>query len=94
MTVLVSKPALNLREELSALKRSPPASYQQFRFTGDASTVAFSLPLGWTPFAVYSTSGAILLEGAADDYTYVDNTITFAVAPSAADFTVIGELKL
>ena len=94
MTVKITKPALNLREELSDLKKPTVPSYKQFRFTGDASETAFDLPNGWTAFAVYNTSGAILLEGLSDDYTVSDNTMTFAVAPSAADFTVVGELKL
>ena len=94
MTVKVTKPAVNLREELADLRKPTAPSYHQFRFTGDASETEFSLPTGWTAFAVYSTSGAILLEGSSDDYTVSDNVITFAVAPSAADFTVVGELKL
>ena len=94
MTVKVTKPALNLREELSRLDKPLTPVYQQFRFTGNASTTAFDLPSGWSAFAVFNTSGAILLEGSADDYTVADETITFAVAPSAADFTVIGVMQL
>ena len=94
MTVRVEKPSINVREKLAELDKPTAPSYHQFRFTGDASETEFSLPTGWTAFAVYSTSGAILLEGSSDDYTVSDNVITFAVAPSAADFTVIGELKL
>ena len=94
MTVNISKPAINLREKLSELDRASAPSYQQFRFTGDASATEFSLPIGWTVFAVYDTSGALMLEGSSDDYTVSDETVTFAVAPSAADFVIIGVLEL
>jgi len=94
MTVRINKPALNLREKLTELDKPQAVKYQQFRFTGDASETEFSLPTGWTAFAVYSTSGGIMFEGDADDYTVLNETITFAVAPSAADFAVIGELSL
>lgn len=94
MTVKVTKPAVNLREKLAELDKPLAPRYQQFRFTGDASTTEFSLANGWTAFAVYDTSGALMLEGSSDDYTVSNETVTFAVAPSAADFVIIGVLEL
>lgn len=71
---------------------------QQFRFTGDASTTEFVMDSGWKPVMVFGTAGDIKLEGSADDYTVSGGglfyTITFAVAPSAADFTVVAERVL
>ena len=69
---------------------------QQFWLTGDAAIVAFEVTKGWKPLTVFSTAGALLREGAADDYTVTEHhgtyTVTFAAAPSAADFCIVGEL--
>ena len=96
-TVTFSKPAINLREELAkAPERIKQFGYlpEQFRFTGDTSETDFNLPAGWEVWAVYDTAGALMLEGATDDYTVEDNgnnkTIVFSSAPAALDFIIFG----
>ena len=95
MGINATKPELSLRSELTRAMADVRHEVEQFRFTGDASEVAFALPLGWKPMAVFGTAGDIQLEGSGDDYTVAESfgvyTVTFAVAPSAADFTILGE---
>lgn len=91
--VTFEKPEVSLREELAKI---PTRSFipQQFRFTGDASETDFDLPSGYDVWAVYGTDGTLKLEGSGDDYEVEDNgnnkTVSFAAAPSAADFVVFG----
>jgi hypothetical protein len=94
MTVIVSKPAVNLREELAKLKSRTSYVEQQFWYTGDAATTDFALQNGWKPLHVFN-AGAIQKEGASDDYEVVYDgftyTVSFAVAPAnAADVCIIG----
>ena len=96
-TVTFSKPAINLREELAkAPERIKQFGYlpEQFRFTGDTSETDFDLPAGWKVWAVYDTAGALMLEGATDDYIIEDDgdhkTVVFSSAPAALDFVIFG----
>jgi len=94
MTVIVSKPAVNLREELAALKAKAAYIEQQFWFTGDASETDFALPRGWKPLHVFN-AGSIQKEGASDDYEVVYDgfiyTVSFGTAPAnSANVCVIG----
>jgi len=88
MAVSVSKPALNIREEIAALRNPPKYTQQQFWFTGDASETDFSLPKGWKPLHVFDT-GLLVKEGSGDEYTVATDgfvyTVTFAAAPGSGD---------
>jgi len=94
MTVNISKPSINLREELASLRNQGGYSEQQFWFVGDGTVVAFTLPLGWKPNHVFN-AGALQKEGASDEYvaSQVDGAyvVTFNVAPTNLnDVGVIG----
>lgn len=98
MAVTITKPAVNLREELSALKAKVNLSAQEvFWFDGDSSTTDFALQRGWKPKFVY-VNGALFREGDLEDYTVVYDgfiyTVSFAVAPSAVDVGIIAERDL
>jgi hypothetical protein len=94
MTVTISKPALNLREELAAAKRRGGYAQEMFWFDGDSSTTNFALPKGWLPKFVY-VDGALVREGAAEDYTVQFDgfiySVEMAVAPAAVDVGIIAE---
>jgi len=85
MAVRISKPALNLREELTALRGQ--SSYEEitFHFTGDGSLTDFTLERGFEPLHVY-VAGAFKKQGSGDDYTVSYDgflhTVVFAVAPA------------
>lgn len=55
MTVPITKPALNLREELAALRAKVAAGVAQeaFWLSGDGATTTFALPRGWKPKFAY-----------------------------------------
>lgn len=94
MTVLVSKPSLNIREELASLRNPVQYTQQQFWFAGDGSTTDFALSKGWKPLHVFD-AGALQKEGAGDDYTVSYDgftyTVSFNVAPTNGnDIGVIG----
>jgi len=60
MTVNISKPEQNLREELAALRAKVAAGVAQedFWFSGDGATTTFALPRGWKPKLAF-VSGAL-----------------------------------
>ena len=94
MTVLVSKPQINVREKLSELDHKVQYVQQQFYFSGDASETDFALPQGWEPFMVFD-GGSLVREGSSNDYTVEYDgfiyTVVFGTAPASAnDVTVIG----
>ena len=93
----MNRDKINILSKLKEASYKPKYRQQQFRFTGDASETSFTLTAGWKPIMVFSTAGALVLEGAADDYTvsvaHETYTVTFAVAPSAADFVIVGEFQ-
>lgn len=94
MTVTITKPEVNLREELAALRAKVAAGGAQeaFWFSGTGAQTAFALPRGWRPKFVY-VDGALRRPGTGEDYTVsIDGfiyTITFAVAPATVDVGVI-----
>ncbi len=85
MTVQISKPALNLREELSSLKNQPRYVQEVFWFEGDSTETDFALEQGWKPKFVYD-AGALQKEGSGDDYTVTYDgfiyTVVFGTAPT------------
>jgi len=83
MTVLVSKPAVNLRSELADLRNQPRYVQEVFWFSGDASETDFALADGWKPKFVYD-GGALQKEGAGDDYEVAYNGFTYTVGFSTA----------
>ncbi|MET3998824.1 hypothetical protein [Marinobacterium sp. MBR-109] len=96
MTVKITKPQLNLREELAKASARVPYQEQEFYFTGDASTTTFTLQSGWMPKYVY-LDGLKKRQGSADDFTVsfdgFSYSVVFAVAPGgAAEIDVIGVL--
>lgn len=98
MAVNFSKPAVNLREELAALKAQVNLSAQEvFWFDGDSSTTDFALQRGWKPKFVY-VNGALKKEGSLEDYTVAYDgfiyTVSFAVAPASVDVGIISERVL
>lgn len=94
MTVSISKPELNLREELAALRAKVAAGVAQeaFWFSGDGATTTFALPRGWKPKFVY-VGGSLKRPGTGEDYTVSYDGFTcslvFAVAPATVDVGVI-----
>lgn len=94
MTVIVSKPAVNLREELADLRNQPRYVQEVFWFSGDSSNTTFELANGWKPKFVY-VDGALYREGSSEDYTVVYDGFTYsvemAVAPSSVDVGIIAE---
>lgn len=93
MAVNVSKPAMNLREELAALRAQVRASAQEaFWFSGDGSETDFALPRGWKPKFVY-VDGLLKRPGAAEDYQVQFDgfiyTVAMAVAPATVDVGII-----
>ena len=94
MTVTITKPALNLREELAALRARHAAGTVQeaFWFSGDGATTRFDLARGWKPKFVH-VDGALKRPGIAEDYTVsfdgFIHSVVFSVAPAAVDIAVI-----
>lgn len=94
MTVNISKPEQNLREELAALRAKAAAGVAQeaFWFSGDGATTTFALPRGWKPKFAY-VGGALKRPGAGEDYTVsydgFNCSLIFAVAPATVDVGVI-----
>lgn len=91
MTVLVTQPAKNLREELASLKYKGGHTHAVAEFTGDSTAVSFAIQAGWKPYAVYS-AGARKRKGASEDYTVTFDghiyTVVFAVAPAAVNIDI------
>jgi len=95
MTVIIEKPAINLREELTDLRNQPRYVQELFWFTGDAVALTFATERGWKPKFVYN-AGALQKEGSGDDYTVSYDgfiyTVVFAVAPASGnDVGIIAE---
>jgi hypothetical protein len=94
MSVTISKPAVNLREELAVLRAKVTAGAMQeaFWFSGDGSTTSFALSRGWAPKFVF-VDGALKRPGPGEDYTVsydgFIHSLVFAVAPAAVDIGVI-----
>ena len=94
MTVNISKPEQNLREELAALRAKVAAGVAQeaFWFSGDGATTTFALPRGWKPKLAF-VSGALKRPGTGEDYTVSYDgfiySLVFAVAPATVDVGVI-----
>lgn len=98
MAVTFSKPAVNLRDEVTSLKAQVNLSAQElFWFDGNSSETDFSLDRGWKPKFVY-VNGALFREGTLEDYTVSYDgfiyTVSFAVAPAAVDVGIIAERVL
>lgn len=97
MTVKITKPEINLREELTKALCRPQYQEQEFYFTGDAVEVAFGLPSGWKPKYVFVDGSKTRINSAEgftivfDGFTY---SVVFAVAPgSGAEVDIIGVLS-
>ena len=94
MTVTITKPALNLREELAELRARVALGVAQeaFWFSGDGATTRFDLARGWKPKFIY-VDGALKRPGSGEDYTVSHDgfiyTLIFSVAPDAVDVGVI-----
>ena len=90
----VTLDAINLREQIRKIEgveqRSgslPP--FQTFDATGDGSTVAYEMPKGWKPVAVYDggsrlkeASGAGYWSASTDGFVW---TVTFGTAPTSSN---------
>tara|TARA_R110000851_G_C12922822_1_gene550493 strand:- start:224 stop:517 length:294 start_codon:yes stop_codon:yes gene_type:complete len=92
MTVLITQPAKDLREELS--KGHTPASdgWDIQKFTGDSSEVRFAIRAGWEPFSVH-VDGLMVREGTGDAYTVPFDgfiyPVVFDTAPGAVNIDVV-----
>jgi len=98
MAVSISKPALNLREQLAKLAGFKPAPEQEtFFYSGDSSKTDFPLPKGWKPVNVF-VDGALYRPGSGEDYTISYDgfiyTVVMAVAPAAVDVGIIAEREV
>ncbi|PTX01045.1 hypothetical protein [Pararhodobacter aggregans] len=92
MNVRIAKPAQILRAKLARPSTERARLLPQLRFTGNATATSFALPQGQAPYAVFA-AGALLREGAADDYTTTFDgfvhRVVFAVAPASGDDVTI-----
>ena len=98
MTVSISKPALNLREQLAKLAGLNLAPKQEtFFYSGDSSETDFPLPKGWKPVNVF-VDGALYRPGSGEDYTISYDgfiyTVVMAVAPASVDVGIICEREV
>ena len=95
MTVTISKPPINLREQLTELKATQGYEERTFWFTGDATETDFAMPRGWQPLHVFD-GGSLQKEGSGDDYEVTYDgfiyTVSFAVAP--ANLNNIGIIRV
>ena len=86
MTVTISKPAINLREQLTELKAQQGYEERQFWFTGDATATDSAMPRGWQPLHVFD-GGSLQKEGSGDDYEVTYDgfiyTVSFDVPPAS-----------
>ncbi len=94
MTVLVSKPAVNLREELASLRKQGGYQEQQFWFAADGTLTDFAMENGWKPLHVFN-AGLLQKEGSGDEYEVVYDGFTYTVSFNVAatngnDIGVIG----
>lgn len=94
MTVLVSKPAVNLREELASLRNQGGYQQEVFWFSGDSVTTTFEIQKGWRPKFIH-VDGSLYREGVSEDYTIsfdgFNYSVEMAVAPAVVDVGVIAE---
>ena len=85
MGITISKPPINLREQLTELKATQGYEERTFWFTGDATETDFAMPRGWQPLHVFD-GGSLQKEGSGDDYEVAYDgfiyTVSFAVAPA------------
>ena len=85
MGITISKPPINLREQLTELKATQGYEERQFWFTGDATATDFAMPRGWQPLHVFD-GGSLQKEGSGNDYEVTYDgfiyTVSFAVAPA------------
>ena len=85
MGITISKPPINLREQLTELKATQGYEERQFWFTGDATATDFAMPRGWQPLHVFD-GGSLQKEGSGDDYEVTYDgfiyKVSFAVAPA------------
>jgi hypothetical protein len=98
MTISITKPAINLREQLAKLAGFKPAPEQEtFFYSGDSSTTDFPLPEGWKPVNVF-VDGALFRPGSSEDYTISYDgfiyTVVMAVAPASVDVGIIAEREV
>lgn len=94
MTVIIEKPAINLREELADPRNQGTYRLEVFYFEGNGSSTTFALQKGWKPKFVYS-AGLFRREGTLEDYTIVFDgfvySVVFAVAPAVVNIDIICE---
>ena len=97
MTVTATKPAINLRDELTSLRNPVRFEQQTFFYSGDSSTTDFPLPKGWRPANVF-VDGALYRPGSSEDYTISFDgfvyTVVMAVAPASVDVGIICEREV
>lgn len=97
MTVTITKDEINLRDKLVELSADPTPKEAVFYFTGDSSTVDFTLTYGWKPKYVYS-AGLRKRLGSTADYTINNDagvwTVTFAVAPAVVSIDIDAEAQI
>lgn len=92
-----TQPAPNLRELANRtaglearLRRLTTPVVQEF--AGDGSQTDFTCTKGYKPFLVFS-GGSLMREGSSEDYEVTFDgfayTVSFAVAPSTVDVTIV-----
>ena len=91
MTVNITKPALNLREELASLRNQEGKQRAVFETVGDTSLVSFAITAGFKPVAVY-VDGSRQREGSGEAYIISFDgfiyTVTFDSAPAAVNIDI------
>lgn len=91
MTVIISKPAINLRQELASLRNQGGKQRAVFETVGDTSSASFAIPTGFKPVAVY-VDGSRQREGSGEAYLVTFDgfiyTVTFDSAPAAVNIDI------
>jgi len=85
MSVTVTQPPINIREELVKNQNSKQQQLTMSFFVGDAVVTTFELPAGYAPFQVFD-GGALQREGASEDYTVATDgsvsSVVFGIPPA------------
>ena len=90
MTVIVSKPAVNLREELASLRNQGGYQEQQFYFDGLVTNGTFDVDTNWTKGTGWTISGGTASK-AAGSSSYLSQTSSLPLGKTYAfQFTVSG----
>ena len=91
MAVIITQPAINVRQELASLRNQGGTQRPVFETVGNSSLVSFAITAGFKPYAVY-VDGSRQREGVGESYIVTFDgfiyTVTFDSAPSAVNIDI------